>query len=150
LSLADGARVVALRSRAIAAELAGHGGMASLAASVSDVRRLLDGITEPVTVAAVNGPATTVVSGTPEGLDALRARCERDGVRYRRIPVDYASHSGQVDALADRILADLAPIRAGRAQVPFFSTVTGDCRKPYAPSPLRVRGRSWSAARTRC
>ncbi|MEW2452561.1 SDR family NAD(P)-dependent oxidoreductase, partial [Streptomyces parvulus] len=126
LSLADGARVVALRSRAIAAELAGHGGMASLAASVSDVRRLLDGIIEPVTVAAVNGPATTVVSGTPEGLDALRARCERDGVRYRRIPVDYASHSGQVDALADRILADLAPIRAGRAQVPFFSTVTGD------------------------
>ncbi len=48
-------------------------------------------------------------------------------MRYRRIPVDYASHSGQVDALADRILADLAPpIRAGRARVPFFSTVTGD------------------------
>ncbi|MFG2684415.1 SDR family NAD(P)-dependent oxidoreductase, partial [Streptomyces sp. NPDC048392] len=126
LSLEDGARVVALRSRAIAAGLAGHGGMASVAASEKDVRRLLDGITEPVTVAAVNGPATTVVSGTPEGLDALRTRCERDGVRYRRIPVDYASHSAQVDALADRILADLAPIRAGRAQVPFFSTVTGD------------------------
>ncbi|WP_224304678.1 type I polyketide synthase, partial [Streptomyces olivaceus] len=126
LSLEDGARVVALRSRAIAAELAGHGGMASVAASEKDVRRLLDGITDPVTVAAANGPATTVVSGTPEGLDALRARCERDGVRYRRIPVDYASHSGQVDALTDRILADLAPVRAGRARVPFFSTVTGD------------------------
>ncbi|MBZ6107993.1 SDR family NAD(P)-dependent oxidoreductase, partial [Streptomyces olivaceus] len=126
LSLEDGARVVALRSRAIAAELAGHGGMASVAASEKDVRRLLDGITDPVTVAAANGPATTVVSGTPEGLDALRARCESEGVRYRRIPVDYASHSGQVDALADRILADLAPVRAARARVPFFSTVTGD------------------------
>ncbi|MFE2909941.1 SDR family NAD(P)-dependent oxidoreductase, partial [Streptomyces olivaceus] len=126
LSLEDGARVVALRSRAIAAELAGHGGMASVAASEKDVRRLLDGIKDPVTVAAANGPATTVVSGTPEGLDALRARCERDGVRYRRIPVDYASHSGQVDALTDRILADLAPVRAARARVPFFSTVTGD------------------------
>uniref|UniRef100_UPI003EBE09AC type I polyketide synthase n=1 Tax=Streptomyces sp. NRRL F-5630 TaxID=1463864 RepID=UPI003EBE09AC len=126
LSLEDGARVVALRSRAIAAELAGHGGMASVAASEKDVRALLDGITEPVTVAAVNGPATTVVSGTLAGLDALRTRCEREGVRYRRVPVDYASHSGQVDALADRILADLAPIRARRAQVPFFSTVIGD------------------------
>ncbi len=54
------------------------------------------------------------------------ADCESRGIRARRIPVDYASHSGQVDALADRILADLAPIRAGRARVPFFSTVTGD------------------------
>ncbi|MEU0132388.1 SDR family NAD(P)-dependent oxidoreductase, partial [Streptomyces sp. NPDC006289] len=126
LSLGDGARVVALRSRLIAAELAGRGGMASVAASEEDVRRLLDAITDPVTVAAVNGPSTTVVSGTSEGLDTLRSLCERDGLRYRRVPVDYASHSAQVDALADRILADLAPVRAVRARVPFFSTVTGD------------------------
>ncbi|MET9567515.1 polyketide synthase dehydratase domain-containing protein, partial [Streptomyces tauricus] len=38
---------------------------------------------------------------------------------------DYASHSAQVDGLTERILADLGPVRAGRAEVPFFSTVTG-------------------------
>ncbi|MFJ9428007.1 type I polyketide synthase, partial [Streptomyces sp. NPDC101249] len=126
LSLEDGARVVALRSRAIAAELAGHGGMAAVAAPENEVRRLMDGLTDTVSVAAVNGPTATVVSGTPEGLDALRSRCEDGGVRFRRVAVDYASHSGQVDALTDRVLADLAPIRPRRAEVPFLSTVTGD------------------------
>ncbi|MFE3604083.1 SDR family NAD(P)-dependent oxidoreductase, partial [Streptomyces sp. NPDC059142] len=126
LSVEDGARVVALRSRAIAAGLAGRGGMAAVAAPENDVRHLLDGLTDTVSVAAVNGPTATVVSGTPEGLEALRHRCDHAGVRFRRVAVDYASHSGQVDALTDRILADLAPIRAGRAEVPFLSTVTGE------------------------
>ncbi|MET9567461.1 type I polyketide synthase, partial [Streptomyces tauricus] len=141
LSLEDGARVVALRSRVIAAELAGHGGMAAVAASEDEVRRLLADLTDSVSdsvsdsmaasaadslaVAAVNGPTATVVSGTPEGLAALRALCERNAVRYRPVAVDYASHSAQVDGLTERILADLEPIRAGRAEVPFFSTVTG-------------------------
>ncbi|MFS8364371.1 type I polyketide synthase, partial [Streptomyces sp. CWNU-52H] len=137
LSLADGARVVALRSRVIAAELAGHGGMAAVAAPEDEVRRLMadltdseagsgaDSVTGSVAVAAVNGPTATVVSGTPEGLAALRALCERNAVRYRPVAVDYASHSAQVDALTERILADLGPIRAVRAEVPFFSTVTG-------------------------
>ncbi|MER7415156.1 beta-ketoacyl synthase N-terminal-like domain-containing protein, partial [Streptomyces cacaoi] len=124
LSLEDGARVVALRSRAVAAGLSGQGGMAAVAASEGEVRRLAGGFGDAVSVAAVNGPTATVVSGTPAGLDAFRDRCERNGVRYRRVAVDYASHSAQVDALQERILEDLAPIRAGRAEVPFFSTVT--------------------------
>ncbi|MEW2452582.1 type I polyketide synthase, partial [Streptomyces parvulus] len=126
LSLADGARVVALRSRAIAAELAGHGGMVAVQRPLAEVEGILAAYDGELTVAAVNGPGSTVVSGGTAALDELMAQCERRGIRSRRIPVDYASHSGQVDALADRILADLAPIRAGRAQVPFFSTVTGD------------------------
>ncbi|MBZ6184349.1 SDR family NAD(P)-dependent oxidoreductase, partial [Streptomyces olivaceus] len=126
LSLEDGARVVALRSRAIAAELPGHGGMVAVQRPLAEVEGILAGYGEEVTVAAVNGPGSTVVSGGTAALDALMADCETRGVRARRIPVDYASHSAQVDALTDRILADLAPVRAGRARVPFFSTVTGD------------------------
>ncbi|WP_301130631.1 acyltransferase domain-containing protein, partial [Streptomyces cacaoi] len=97
--------------------------MAAVAASEGEVRRLAGGFGDAVSVAAVNGPTATVVSGTPAGLDAFRDRCERSGVRFRRVAVDYASHSAQVDALQERILEDLAPIRAGRAEVPFFSTV---------------------------
>ncbi|MEU8878267.1 type I polyketide synthase, partial [Streptomyces javensis] len=125
LSLADGARVVALRSRAIAAELAGHGGMAAVNAPVDQVRRSIGDLDGTVSVAAINGPTATVVSGTPEGLDALAARCEREGVRLRRVAVDYASHSAQVDALRDRLLTELAPIRPRPADIPLFSTVTG-------------------------
>ncbi|MEU0138229.1 SDR family NAD(P)-dependent oxidoreductase, partial [Streptomyces sp. NPDC006296] len=126
LSLEDGARVVALRSQAIAAELAGHGGMVAVQRPLAEVERLLASCGGEVTVAAVNGPGSTVVSGGVDALDALVAECEARGVRARRVPVDYASHSPQVDALTDRVLADLAPVRAVRARVPFFSTVTGD------------------------
>nr|WP_246110245.1 type I polyketide synthase [Saccharopolyspora dendranthemae] len=124
LSLEDGARAVALRSRAIAAELAGRGGMAVVRVSAARSHRLVEDLAE-VSLAAMNGPATTVVSGTPAGLDALEARCGAQDVRFRRVAVDYASHSAQVDALRDRILADLGPIEARPADVPFFSTVTG-------------------------
>ncbi|NUH44432.1 type I polyketide synthase, partial [Streptomyces samsunensis] len=71
LSLEDGARVVALRSRAVAAELSGRGGMAVVRVPADEARRVIGDLRDVVSVAAVNGPATTVVSGTPEGLEAL-------------------------------------------------------------------------------
>ncbi|HEX4701356.1 MAG TPA: SDR family NAD(P)-dependent oxidoreductase, partial [Pseudonocardiaceae bacterium] len=123
LSLADGARVVALRSKAIARCLAGNGGMVSLALPVDAVReRLTDGIS----VAAVNGPSSVVVSGDPDALDELVAACTADGIRCRRIPVDYASHSTQVEAIRAELLDVLAPIHPKPAEIPFCSTVTGD------------------------
>ncbi|WP_432046544.1 type I polyketide synthase [Streptomyces asiaticus] len=126
LSLRDGARVAALRSRAIGTGLAGRGGMVSVAAPVDEVRRRIEALGGAVAVAAVNGPSSTVVSGTPEALDVLLARCERDGTRARRVAVDYASHSSQVDEVREQILADLAPMEPRTFAVPFFSTVTGE------------------------
>ncbi|MGW2332278.1 type I polyketide synthase, partial [Streptomyces sp. NPDC001700] len=122
LSIEDAAKVVALRSRAILA-LSGLGGMVSVALAVEDVReRLTDGLS----VAAVNGPSSVVVSGDVAELDVLLAACEADEVRARRIPVDYASHSAQVETIhaeLGEVLAGLEPRVAG---VPFFSTVTAE------------------------
>ncbi|MEH0972260.1 type I polyketide synthase [Micromonospora sp. CPCC 205546] len=126
LTLDDGARVVALRSRAIAAGLAGRGGMASVAAPRADVQERLARWGERISVAAVNGPAATVVSGEPEALQELLAACEADGVRMRMIPVDYASHSAQVEAIRDELLRVLADVRPRGADVPLYSTVTGE------------------------
>ncbi|MDC0774009.1 type I polyketide synthase, partial [Streptomyces sp. HD] len=69
---------------------------------------------------------SVVVSGEPEALDELLAECDSDGVRARRIAVDYASHSAQVDALNDDLLAELAEIRPRSSSVAFYSTVTGE------------------------
>ncbi|UMP03508.1 NmvAIII [Amycolatopsis sp. EV170708-02-1] len=122
LSLPDGARVVALRSKAITA-LAGQGGMVSLALPVDDVRARL---TESLSIAAVNGAGATVVSGDPEALDELMAACERDGVRAKRIPVDYASHSVQVEQIRAELLDVLSAVRPMSGRLPLFSTVTGE------------------------
>ncbi|MBZ6177392.1 polyketide synthase dehydratase domain-containing protein, partial [Streptomyces olivaceus] len=130
LSLEDGARVVALRSRAIAAELPGHGGMVAVDRPLAEVERLLAGYAGSehdgqLTVAAVNSPATTVVSGGTAALDALMADCEARGVRARRIPVDYASHCAQVENIRTQVEKAAADVVPRPARIPFFSTVTG-------------------------
>ncbi|UED87445.1 SDR family NAD(P)-dependent oxidoreductase [Streptomyces profundus] len=124
LSLEDGARVVALRSAAIR-ELAGSGGMVSLAAGSERVAELLSDM-GGVSVAAFNGPSATVVAGEVVGLEALMGVAEAAGIRARRVPVDYASHSGHVAAIEERILTDLAPISPRAGNVPLISAVTGE------------------------
>ncbi|MFF3019640.1 SDR family NAD(P)-dependent oxidoreductase [Streptomyces sp. NPDC057939] len=127
LSLEDAARVVALRSQAIGRVLAGLGGMVSVPLPARDVRERIAPWGEArISVAAVNGPSSVVVSGEVEALDELLAACEVDGVRAKRIAVDYASHSAQVDLLKDELAELLAPIVPRVAQVPFLSTVTGE------------------------
>ncbi|GAB2846778.1 type I polyketide synthase [Lentzea nigeriaca] len=122
LSLEDGARVVALRSKAIL-RLSGLGGMVSLAASVDRARELITPWGSRISVAAVNGPSSVVVSGEAEALDELLASVE---VRARRIAVDYASHSAQVEALADELAEVLADVRPVAGRIPFVSAVTGE------------------------
>ncbi|MEV8410961.1 acyltransferase domain-containing protein, partial [Streptomyces niveus] len=125
LTLDDGAKVVSLRSRLILAELAGKGGMLSVELSADEVETRLIPWSERLSVAAVNSPGAVVVSGDPDALDELAAACEADGVRARRIPVDYASHSAHVSSLRDALLTELADITPRPATIPFYSAVTG-------------------------
>ncbi|MFD8162524.1 type I polyketide synthase, partial [Streptomyces malaysiensis] len=125
LSLEDGARVVALRSQAIARGLAGRGGMMSVAESADRVRERIAAWDGRISVAAVNGPGSIVVSGDPEALRELQAECEAEDVRAKLIPVDYASHSAHVEALREELLDLLAPIRPRTSDITFHSTVTG-------------------------
>ncbi|WP_461029650.1 acyltransferase domain-containing protein, partial [Streptomyces sparsus] len=124
LSLDDGARVVALRSQLITS-LAGHGGMTSLALEPARVRELLTALDLDAHVAAVNSPGSTVVSGSPGDLDALERHCDTHGIRARRVPVDYASHSPHVERLRTELLDRLAPVSPRRTRVPFYSSLTG-------------------------
>jgi acyl transferase domain-containing protein/NADPH:quinone reductase-like Zn-dependent oxidoreductase/acyl carrier protein len=124
LSLQDAAAVVALRSRALTA-LSGRGAMASVAEPADRVRERLASYGERLSVAAVNGPAATVVSGEPAAVAELAAACQKAGIRARVLPVDYASHSAQVEEIRAEILAALDGIRPGQARVPMVSAMTG-------------------------
>ncbi|WP_217214659.1 acyltransferase domain-containing protein, partial [Streptomyces sp. AC550_RSS872] len=65
LSLEDGARVVAVRSRLVLEKLSGRGGMVSVSLPVVDAEERLARFEGRVGVAAVNGPSSVVVSGEP-------------------------------------------------------------------------------------
>ncbi|MGH9061104.1 MAG: acyltransferase domain-containing protein, partial [Acidimicrobiales bacterium] len=122
LGLSDAARVVALRSRAIRESLAGQGGMLTVSSSAETLRERL---APELSVAAVNGPASTVVAGAAQALDELAAELRAEGVRTRRITVDYASHTAEVELIEQRLRAELASIQPRAGKIPFYSTVTG-------------------------
>ncbi len=127
LTLDEAARVVTARSQALAA-IRGRGGMVSVPLPAAEVAELFPALS----VAAVNGPRSTVVAGDDAALAELLDRHPR----ARRVPVDYASHSAQVEAIRDQLLARL-PATTARLDgaVPFYSTV--------AEGPARMDPEYW-------
>ncbi|PIJ35587.1 polyketide synthase [Mycobacterium heckeshornense] len=124
LSLRDAALVVTLRSKLLR-ELTGRGGMVSLACSAEQARDLLAPFGNRIGIAAINGRSAVVVSGEVAALEELVQRCTDQELRARRIDVDYASHSADVEAIREQLAEALSGIEPRPARTAFFSTVTG-------------------------
>jgi acyl transferase domain-containing protein/acyl carrier protein len=125
LSLEDSARIVALRAKAMT-RIAGEGGMLWVSLPQERLRERLQAQSGRVALAAINGPASLVVSGDVEALAELSESCRAEGFQARDVAVDYAAHSAQIDALEDELLDAFAPISPRPGEIPFHSTVTGE------------------------
>jgi acyl transferase domain-containing protein len=124
LSLSDAARIICGRSR-LARRTSGRGAMAVVELSLATSNEVVAGYQDRLAVAVSNSPTSTVLSGDRGALEEVLAGLERDGVFCRRIKVDYASHSPQMDVLRDDLLAMLGGLAPRRTAVPLYSTVTG-------------------------
>ncbi|MGW3157640.1 type I polyketide synthase [Streptomyces sp. NPDC001089] len=124
LTLADAARIVVTRGRALA-PLAGRGGMLSVPLPLAEVEHRLARWEGRISVGSLSGPRAVVVSGDTQALDALQTELADEGVRSRRVAIGYASHSAQIEEVRDDLLAAFAPVAPRPADVPFHSTVTG-------------------------
>ncbi|MFE1030246.1 SDR family NAD(P)-dependent oxidoreductase, partial [Streptomyces sp. NPDC058818] len=142
LSLDDGAKIVALRSRAIRALAAGQGGMLSLAVDRQTAGELIASYEGRLSVAAHNGPTATVVAGDTDALRDVLAHCESSGVRARRIPVDYASHTTHVEVLEGELadlLSGVQPQARATGAVAYYSAVSGK----QITATTQLDGRYW-------
>jgi acyl transferase domain-containing protein len=124
LSLEDGAKIVALRSQALK-RLAGKGGMIAVELGAEALREHLSKWGERISIAAINSPQATLVSGDAEILDGVIAELTAAEILARKIRVDYASHCAQVEAVRDDLLDNLAGLAPRAAELPLYSTVTG-------------------------
>jgi acyl transferase domain-containing protein len=170
LSLDDGARVVALRSKAITT-ITGNGGMLSTTLSAADAEAELAPYEGRLSIAALNGPSATVISGDADALDTLQADLAERGIRVRRVPVDYASHCSHVEAVQDQLAQLLEPVEPSTPTTPMWSTLenrwidgpeltadywyrnlrgTVSSATASPRSPDRGTPRSWRSARTLC
>ncbi|WJE00921.1 type I polyketide synthase [Streptomyces antimycoticus] len=124
LSLEDAARVVVARSRLLAG-LSGRGRALSVGLSAPRVAEAVAPWADALSIAAVNGPDSAVVSGEKDALRAFAKQCMADGVWAWWIDVDYASHSPEVESVRGDLLAALKDVEPRDTDIPLYSTVTG-------------------------
>jgi myxalamid-type polyketide synthase MxaE and MxaD len=123
LSLDDAARVICRRSRLLR-RVSGKGAMGLVELTRAEAALAIAGREAQLSVAVSNGPRSTVISGDPEALEDVLAALETRGVFCRRVKVDVASHSPQMDPLREDLLAALTTIQPGHARLGMRSTVT--------------------------
>jgi acyl transferase domain-containing protein/acyl carrier protein len=124
LSLEQAMRVVCRRS-ALMSRVSGQGAMALVDLSIEALQERLSGLGDQVSVAASNGPRSSVMSGSPEAVQQVMAGLQRDDVFCRLVNVDVASHSPQMEPLAAELAGELSGLQPGPVRVPLYSTVFG-------------------------
>ncbi len=124
LSRAEALRIIWHRGR-IMQGATGHGRMAQVSSTAEQARESVSPYGERLSVAALNGPRSSVISGEARALEELLASLAARGVGHRMLPVNYAFHSAQMAPFRDELVATLGSISTAPARVPVYSTVTG-------------------------
>ena len=124
LDLPDALRLVVARG-ALMQSLPAGGTMAAVFASESQVVEVLGPYVDQASIAAVNGPAQTVVSGTQKAVDAICDALSTRGIKSRALAVSHAFHSPLVEPILDALETEVARAAFKTPRVRIISNVTG-------------------------
>jgi acyl transferase domain-containing protein/NADPH-dependent curcumin reductase CurA/acyl carrier protein len=102
-----------------------RGAMLAAGLSPDELRRWVGDIEKEVSVAAVNGPASITVSGTNVAINRLFERLSNAKIFCRKLKVEYAFHSPQMDPVRDELLRSLRHLNPQPTHTELISTVTG-------------------------
>nr|WP_169515224.1 type I polyketide synthase [Amycolatopsis benzoatilytica] len=122
LSLADACALVAARARLMQALPAG-GAMVSLQASEAEVSPLLS---DPVSIAAVNGPSSVVVAGAAEPVEEIAAKFAALGRKTSKLAVSHAFHSPLMDPILEEFRRVVGGLAFAAPAIPMVSNLAGE------------------------
>ncbi len=123
LTLEDAIQVICIRSQQLQS-LKGKGAMLATELTKEQALETLQGHEEEISIAAINGPTSTVLSGDPARLEKVMKKLEAENLFCRWVKVDVASHSPQINGITPEVLASLKNLSPQPAAIPFFSTVS--------------------------
>jgi len=128
-SLDEGLRLVAERGRLIQ-RAPGSGEMIAVFCSEATALAAMNGLTDRVSLAAINGPTQVVVSGETAAIARVIQRLERAAISWQRLFVSHGFHSPCMDPVLDAFDRALSQVRFRQPQLPVISNVTGRTAGP--------------------
>jgi len=131
MTLEDAMRLVTARGQLMHRVPSG-GAMAAIFADESVVGALIEKIAPQITVAALNGPLNTVVSGEREALRILSQELDRQNISYRELRISNGFHSPRTEPILDDFESVAAQIIQHAPKLPLISNLTGE-RMSAAP-----------------
>ena len=121
--LSDALYLVVERARIIASVPAGR--MLAVAADAESVAEAITAGEVEVDLAAINGPAMTVVSGLARDIDPLAGLLGERGIACRPLRTAHAFHSSLLEPARDKLAALLATVPRSAPRIPIVSNLTG-------------------------
>ena len=126
LSLDEAIRIACYRGEIMQAA-DGTGAMASLMLDSVATAEAIAPFGTALSIAAINSPGETVISGETVALDTLLEKLKAQGIGQHRLPVRYAFHSDQMSPFETRLIKTLGAVTSHPANsVRAISTVTGE------------------------
>ncbi|MEB3341937.1 beta-ketoacyl synthase N-terminal-like domain-containing protein, partial [Okeania sp.] len=123
-SLKDGLKLITTRGR-LMQKLPAGGAMVSVMASESKVRPLLANYTDKVAMAAINGPASVVISGESEIVEAIASKLKSEKIKTKQLQVSHAFHSPLMEPMLEEFEKIANELDYNIPRVPVISNVTG-------------------------
>ncbi|MEW6738262.1 MAG: acyltransferase domain-containing protein, partial [Acidobacteriota bacterium] len=126
LSLADAIKVILHQGRLLQ-RTAGQGKMAAVEMPVRELEQLLVGYQDRLSIAAINSPMATVLSGEAAALEEFTSKLPQKGCRCHSLhTTGVAGHSIQMQPLKAELTCILQGLQPRSAAIPIVSTVTGE------------------------
>ena len=129
LSLADASSLVAARG-ALMQELPPGGAMVAVEATEDEVIPLLAGREAELSIAAVNGPSSVVLSGDEDAVLEIAARWSGRDRKTQRLRVSHAFHSPHMDAMLEEFRWVAEAMSYAPPSIPVLSNLTGTLAAP--------------------
>jgi acyl transferase domain-containing protein len=121
----DGAlRIVAARGR-LMQSLPRDGSMVAVMADEARAREFVAARSADVSIAAVNGPASVVISGRTAAVEAVVAELTAAGIKSKPLNVSHAFHSPLMEPILDQFEAAVAGVALSAPRIKVISNVTG-------------------------
>ena len=124
-SLEEGLKLIAERARLMQA-LPRFGEMVTVFASQAQVATAIEPYTQQVSIAAINGPESLVISGQREAIATIIANLEAEGVKTKHLPVSHAFHSPLIEQMVPTFSHIVKEVTLSSPEINLISNLTGE------------------------